>query len=180
MMRMYEITLGEKYLEFAKQIWTLYTEKGMTYTYQNLNWWGRPDSWTEPCAVVDSLMLSVELYKATKDEKYRVVAARIYANGFATFQRDNGGAGTDTVVAYGGKNILKMRSYEAWFCCTMRLSEGLWYINNNKELLYTEVLGSPIKNSNGVYMDNDMDMDMDMDNDNPVYETAKETLMYSF
>ena len=38
----------------------------------------------------------------------------------------------------------------------MRLSEGLWYINNNKELLYTEVLGSPIKNSNGVYMDNDI------------------------
>ena len=156
MLRMCRLTAEEKYLNFAKEIYTLYTQSGMTYTYQNLNWWGRPDSWSEPCAVVDSLMLSLALYKVTGEETYRRTAARIYANGFASMQRDNGGAGTDTLVTPGGKDFLRCRTYEAWFCCTMRLAEGLWYINANRELLYTERYGRPTKNENGVYMDGDI------------------------
>lgn len=92
MMRMYEITQEEKYLEYARSILKLYTDCGMTYTYENYNWWGRPDSWTEPCAVIDSLMLSTEIYKATGEEAYRRIAARIFHNGFAPLQRPNGGA----------------------------------------------------------------------------------------
>ena len=130
---------------------------GMTFTYQNLNWWCRPDTWTEPCAIVDSLMLALELYKATKDETYRKTAARIYHNGFSTLQRDNGGAGTDTLVTADSPwDYLKARTYEAHFCCSMRLSEGLWYINGNKELLYAETCGNVTKNADGVYTDCDI------------------------
>src|SRR5699024_145306 len=112
---------------------------GMTYTYQNLNWWGRPDSWTEPCAVIDSLMLALMLYKVEKKEEYRNLAARIYINGFASLQSDNGGAGTDSLVCPGStKTELHAEMYEACFCCTMRLSEGLWYIYENKDLLWSE------------------------------------------
>ena len=32
-----------------------------------------------------------------------------------------------------------MDMYEAPFCCTMRLAEGLWYINKNDDLLYYEI-----------------------------------------
>ena len=158
MMRMYSATLEEKYKNGAKEIYDLYVfGGGMTYTYQNLNWWQRPDSWTEPCAVVDSLMLALELYKVTDDENLRKTAARIYHNSFATLQRDNGGAGTDTLVTNGSEwDHLKARTYEAAFCCSMRLAEGLWYINENKELLYAETFGNVTKNANGIYLDGDI------------------------
>lgn len=158
MMRMYAETAESKYINGAKEIFDLYVNGGgMTYTYQNLNWWRRPDSWTEPCAVVDSLMLALELYKVTEDEMFRKTAARIYHNGFSTLQRDNGGAGTDTLITDGSDcDYLKARMYEAYFCCTMRLSEGLWYINENRTLLYAETFGSVTKNSNGIYMDGDI------------------------
>ena len=158
MMRMYSETGQEKYKNGAKEIYDLYVNGGgMTYTYQNLNWWQRPDSWTEPCAVVDSLMLAAELYKATDDEAYRKTAARIYHNGFATLQRDNGGAGTDTLVTADSPwDYLKARTYEAAFCCSMRLSEGLWYINENASLLYAETNGKVTKNTNGIYSDGDI------------------------
>ena len=158
MMRMFSVTSDEKYLIAAKNIFNLYVfGGGMTYTYQNLNWWGRPDSWTEPCAVIDSLMLALMLYKVEKKEEYRNLAARIYINGFASLQRDNGGAGTDSPVCPGStKTELHAEMYEAYFCCTMRLSEGLWYIYENKDLLWSEDSEGISKNENGVYMSGDI------------------------
>lgn len=159
MMRMYELCGEKAYLDGAKAIYDLYTKDGgMTLSYQNANWWGRHDSWTEPCAIVDSLMLSCMLYKAEKKEEYRRTAARIYHNGLASSQRANGGAGTDTVVSLekGGCDTLHSKMYEAYFCCTMRLSEGLWYINENKELLKAQTTGKVEKTDFGVYMDGDI------------------------
>lgn len=158
MLRMYKCTEEEKYLEGAKRIFDLYVNYGgMTYTYQNLNWWGRPDSWTEPCAVVDSLMVATELYKITNDEEYRALAARIYHNGLATAQRNNGGAGPDTVVCKDNDECyLYIHMDEAYFCCSMRLSEGLAYINENKELLFALTEGEIKKDSNGIYRDGDI------------------------
>ncbi len=158
MMRMYGETLDEKYLSGAKAIWALYVNGGgMTQTYQNLNWWGRPDTWTEPCAIVDSLMLSMELYKATEDETYRTLAARVWHNGLSTAQRDNGGAGTDTVVSPDSPwKELYAKMYEAPFCCTMRLAEGLWYVKENMDLLYAEVNGQVVRGEDGIYRDGDV------------------------
>lgn len=158
MMRMYELTQAQKYLDGGKQIYDLYVHQGgMTLTYQNLNWWARPDTWTEPCAIVDSLMLSLMLYKATGEEEYRVTAARVWHNGFATLQRANGGAGTDTIVFPGSPwNYLASSMYEAYFCCTMRLAEGLWYVKENAQLLWAQTQGEPVRNEQGVYMDGDI------------------------
>ncbi len=159
LMRMYVITGETAYLDGAETILHVYTDEGgMTYTYQNANWWGRNDSWTEPCCIVDSLMLSCELYKATGKAEYRTLAARIWHNGLSTSQRSNGGAGTDTVItkAEGGREILRADMYEAYFCCSMRLAEGLWYVNANKELLYAETVGTVSKQDNGTYADGDI------------------------
>ncbi len=158
MMRMYGVTKQEKYLNGAKTIYELYVHGGgMTDTYQNLNWWMRPDTWTEPCAVVDSLMLALELYKATGDGSCRKIAARIWHNGFSTLQRDNGGAGTDTLVTCGSPwDDLAAQMYEAFFCCTMRLAEGLWYVKENRGLLYAETTGRVTRNERGVYTDEDL------------------------
>lgn len=158
MMRMYAVTFDSYYLDCAKKIWDCYENRGgMTYVYQNANWWGRHDSWTEPCAIVDSLMLALELYKATAEGHYRTMAARIWHNGFATLQRPNGGAGTDIVVSrQSGKTELGMDGYEAPFCCTMRLAEGLWYIRENSEMLYAETSGKVERNADGIYSDGDV------------------------
>lgn len=156
MLRMYGKTKDEAYLDGAKAIWELYVHGGgMTQSYQNLNWWGRPETWTEPCAIVDSLMLSGELYRLTGEEGYRRLAARVWHNGLATSQRDNGGAGTDTVVAEGGQEILRAKMYEAYFCCTMRLAEGLWYAKEQKELLYACLAGK-VEKQGRVYADGDL------------------------
>ncbi len=157
MMRLYGVTGREEYLDGAACIWHDYVRGGgMTLTNQNLNWWGRKNTWTEPCAIVDSMMLSLELYKATQSAQYRTAAARIWHNGMATAQRDNGGAGTDSIVCAGGEKSLYMKSYEAAFCCTMRLAEGLWYAYENADMLYAEICGSLSRDEYGVYRDGDI------------------------
>ena len=157
MMRMYDVTGERHYLNDAAAIYELYVHGGgMTATYQNLNWWGRPNTWTEPCAIVDSLMLALSLYKATGEPSYRTMAARIYHNGLATAQRANGGAGTDSVVCADGVDTLYVKSFEAPFCCTMRLAEGLYTIRENRELLYAEISGTVAKNADGTYSDGDL------------------------
>ncbi len=156
MVRMYQETGDNAYLRGAEKIAKLYFEGGgMTASYQNLNWWGRPDSWTEPCAIVDSMMLAGELYKLTANEHYRTLAARIYHNGLATAQRDNGGAGTDSLVLDGINDTLQACYYEAFFCCTMRLAEGLWYISTNRELFTAHTEGKVTKQGR-VYADGDI------------------------
>lgn len=151
---LYQETGEKAYLHSAREIAQLYIEKGMTLTYQNYNWWNKGNTWTEPCAIVDSLMVMTELYKITGDETYRTLAARIYHNGFSTAQVGNGGAGTNTVVNE-NESILKTLMYEAYFCCTMRLAEGLLYILKNQELLYAEV-GEMQKDQYGRYMSGDI------------------------
>lgn len=155
MLRMYMLEKDEKYLNGAINIFSLYINKGMTYTYQNFNWWGRGDTWTEPCAIVDSLMLAVTLYKITGNEEYRRIGARIFHNGFATLQRPNGGAGTDTTVSE-NTHILKPLMYEAFFCCTMRLAEGLRFIFENRDILYAETGAELKKDSIGRYLNGDI------------------------
>ncbi len=155
LVRMYETTGNKEYLELAEETFWLYAKCGMTYAFQNFNWFGKGDTWTEPCAIVDSLMLAGMLYKITKNEDYRSYAARIYHNGLATSQRPNGGAGTDTSVSE-TTPILKMDGYEAMFCCTMRLAEGLWYAYCNKDILYANVSGNVKKDATGRYFDGDI------------------------
>lgn len=155
MVRMYQFLGDEGYLQRAKDIYDLYISSGMSLTYQNYNWWGRPDSWTEPCAIVDSLILSGELYHITKEESYRRMAARIFHNGFASAQRPNGGAGTDSLVL-NGQPYLFQKKPEAYFCCTMRLAEGLQYALKHREELYAETDGKVSKDGHGRYMDGDI------------------------
>ncbi|MBQ8431892.1 MAG: hypothetical protein IJX28_03305 [Clostridia bacterium] len=155
MLRMYGATGETGYLDKAKKIYTLYTTSGMTLTYQNLNWWGRPDSWTEPCAIVDSLILAGELYRITGEASYRRMAARIFHNGLASSQRPGGGAGTDSLVLQ-GQPYLFQKKPEAYFCCTMRLAEGLQYALEHREMLYAECSGVPTRDAYGRYMDGDI------------------------
>ena len=158
LVRLWGATGNAAHLAAAEEVLDDYVHRGgMTDTYQNLNWWGRPDTWTEPCAIVDSLMLALELRKATGRPWYRRLAARVWQNGFATAQRPNGGAGTDSVVAPGSPwNDLRMLGYDSFFCCTMRLSEGLAYAAENEALLAPERDGGVVRTERGTYRDGDI------------------------
>lgn len=155
MLRLYEQTKEACFLQKASDIMTLYVRSGMSATYQNLNWWGRPDSWTEPCAVVDSLMLAGELYRLCGETRYRQLAARIFANGFASAQRPNGGAGTDSIVLPGQPDLYP-KMEEAFFCCSMRLAEGLRYAWEHVKLLIPQTEGCVKRDAAGRYHDGDL------------------------
>ena len=83
--------------------------------------------------MTDSLLLSVSLYRITGEDRYRVSARRIWANGLQFCQRGNGGAGTDKCVTP-TQPILRISGYEASQCCTMRYAEALLCFHRNREL----------------------------------------------
>lgn len=99
----------------------------MTANYANYNWFGRP-YWTEPCAIVDSYMASMALFRLTQQSEYAVLANRIYYNALLASQRPNGGFGCDLCsgTEQSGRFVQANTDvYEAWWCCSMRGAEGL-------------------------------------------------------
>ncbi len=125
--RIARFTGEEKYLLAAERNFALYERTGCTVNYANYNWFRRADSWTEPCGFLDSLILSFELYRLTKKENYLQFCNRVYFNAICAAQRKNGGAGCETCLSEGNA-VLRVHMYEAFFCCTMRLANGLNYI----------------------------------------------------
>ncbi len=136
-LRMYLVDGGGMYLTSAKNLFQEYVNCGMTLTYENFNWFSREDTWTEPCAVVDSLIVSLYLYRTTGEEGYRTLARRIYFNGLTLNQRCNGGAGTSDCVTV--KNpVWRAQMFEAEFCCSMRFAEGLYHVSLFEKELFEE------------------------------------------
>jgi len=143
-LKYYEVCGDEKYLSYAKETFALYIAQGMTATYENYNWFGdsHEETWTEPCAVVDSMILALKLYRITGEDTYRVLARRIWFNGLQFCQRPNGGVGPNTCVDE--KNpYLQISFYDAVQCCTMRYPEGLYWYQKNRELFHWED-GEPV------------------------------------
>lgn len=120
------ITGDDSYIQEAVKRYQLYRDYGMTCGYQNYNWFCRPETWSEPCAVVDSYMVAVQLWMCTGDESYLDDAELIYYNGLCHNQRDNGGFGCDFIPSsQTGRTALGVRTDEASWCCSMRGAEGL-------------------------------------------------------
>jgi len=123
LIRYYEITGNRYLLKEAEKRYNIYRNQGMTENYENFNWFGRPE-WTEPCAIVDSYILSVQLWQCTHKPQYLEDAQHIYYNALCHTQRANGGFGCDNCP--GPKDLfLGVKAYEAFWCCTMRGGEGL-------------------------------------------------------
>lgn len=143
-LKCFEVSKNEKYLNCAKEIFENYVKFGMTLDYSNYNWFNKIDTWTEPCAIIDSFIVSTKLYKYTKLTRYQYYLNRIYFNALRGAQRSNGGAGCNTCLSSIDKE-LKIHLYEAFFCCTMRFGEGIYFINknvlfNNKEYIDVNLL----------------------------------------
>jgi hypothetical protein len=141
-LRYFRMTGEQKYLDLAVKTFDLYKTKAWTDHYANYNWFGLP-RWTEPCAVIDSFLISQELWETTGEEGYLRDAHHILYNAIAHAQRLNGAFGTDQCVGAKIKQrkevsdgtpweasddaILHARAltYEVFWCCNMRGGDGL-------------------------------------------------------
>ena len=126
-LRLAEADNDSALLKEAVRVFGAYVSGGMTENYANFNWFSRPDTWTEPCAIVDSMMCALSLFRLTGDPAYARLANRIWYNGLGFAQRPNGGFGTDRCVGPAGDVLAPSGGgiSEAYWCCTMRGAEGL-------------------------------------------------------
>ena len=122
LLRQYENTGEARLLDAVEKRYKLYRTQAMTETYANFNWFERPE-WSECCAIIDSFMIPIQLWRHTGDPAYLEDAHLIYFNGMGRGQRNNGGYGVDT-CAGAHDPYIKVTSYEAYWCCTMRGGEG--------------------------------------------------------
>ena len=115
---------GRRYLPAAEERFRRYRENCMTTAFANSNWFTRFDTFTEPCAIIDSYMVALKLWELTGKADYLELADRIYWNAICRAQRRNGGFGLETCPTAAAPE-LKVHEPEAHWCCTMRGAEGL-------------------------------------------------------
>lgn len=108
----------------AVALYDAYASAGRTLNYATYNWFGRPDSWTEPCAIVDSLGVAITLFDLTGEARYRDDATRISRNGLDFAERRDGSFGLDS-VATPENTVMTPIEPDAHWCCTMRGAVGL-------------------------------------------------------
>lgn len=124
MIRWSQMTGDESLWGEIEKRYQLYTGTAWTETYANYNWFERP-RWTEPCAMVDSLMVVMALWRKTGKRTYLEQAQLIWFNALGHGQRTNGGFGCDNCPGADGETDLHFSTPESHWCCTMRGSEGL-------------------------------------------------------
>lgn len=110
-------------LEEVERRFAIYKEEGMTENYENYNWYGRP-RWTEPCAVVDSYIVAINLWRMTGNPVYLEDAQHIYYNAFGFEQRYNGGFGCSSCLG-AHSPVMELATNDTHWCCTMRGGVGL-------------------------------------------------------
>jgi hypothetical protein len=123
LLRVYEQSQDSRLLFAVEERYALYRTLAMNEHFANYNWFDRPDSWTEPCAIIDSFIVATQLWRFTMNPHYLEDAHLIWFNGIGRGQRPNGGYGTDSCSGVANP-FLKILVYEATWCCTMRGGEG--------------------------------------------------------
>ena len=117
---------AKRFLADAIRLFDAYREHGMTDRYENCNLFcGYDCKWTEPCAIVDSMIIAHELHRLTGDESY----AELYDNilyALLMHQMGNGGFTSYMTFPKGSDEPpRRLWDYEVSWCCTMRGGTGL-------------------------------------------------------
>ncbi|MBX9718864.1 MAG: glycoside hydrolase family 127 protein [Microbacteriaceae bacterium] len=111
-------------LDVASEVYDRWSGSARTLDSQTWNWFGRGDTWTEPCAVVDALELANTLWLARKDRRYLEDIEQISRNGLAYAQNPAGGFSLSRIATLENPS-LSIHEADAYWCCTMRGSWGL-------------------------------------------------------
>jgi len=109
----------KRFLPEVEKRFDLYVRYGMTDDFANYNWFGRTDTWTEPCAIADSYLVARQLYAATGRAVYRDYAEK-FLSALCAHQRKNGGFGLRKTFPRGTHHEPVEHCDEAYWCCTMR------------------------------------------------------------
>ena len=123
-LRWYGMQRRPEDLAFAEALYKQYRALAMTETFENYNWFNKP-KWTEACAVSDSFILTVNLWRLTGRAGYLEDAHLILFNGLLPGQLHNGGFGTGPCVGHTTGACRTKLHAEAPFCCSMRGGEAL-------------------------------------------------------
>jgi hypothetical protein len=110
--------------DVASEIYAAWSLHARTLDSQTWNWFGRADSWTEPCAVVDALELAWGLWEITGRQEYIEDWELIRYSGLAFAQNAEGGFSLSS-VATSDAPTLAVLEHDAYWCCTMRGAWGL-------------------------------------------------------
>ena len=125
-LRLYRLTGEARYLDMALARYRLYRKAAWTECYGNFNWFGAP-RWTESCAIIDSFIVAVLLWRYTGDTSFLNDSHLIYYNALSHGNRINGSFGTDRccgALETEDNLFLTPVNYETYWCCTMRGGEG--------------------------------------------------------
>ena len=125
-LRLYRLTGEKQYLDMALARYRLYRKAAWTECYGNFNWFGAP-RWTESCAIIDSFIVAVSLWRHTGDIAFLNDSHLIYYNALSHGNRINGSFGTDRccgALETEDNLFLTPVNYETYWCCTMRGGEG--------------------------------------------------------
>ncbi|MFA6814669.1 MAG: hypothetical protein WCS73_00025 [Lentisphaeria bacterium] len=144
LLRWYKIKPSEQLLKIVVDKYALYRSEGMTENYENYNWFGKPTH-TEPCGIIDSFMVAVQLWKITGNIHYLEDAHLIYYNGICATQQKNGGFEIHNCSG-ASTEPLKILAEEAYWCCTMRGGEGLSFLHNNLYQIQKDTIVIPFFN----------------------------------
>lgn len=155
LIRYAEITNDFKYLKKVEKVWLLYKQFGMTENFENYNWFCRYDTWTEPCAIVDSYMIAVKMWQYTENPKYLKDAELIQYNAIAHTQHKNGGFGLDNCPD-SKQPFLSVKANEAHWCCTMRGAEGLSNMATNAYFIKSDTLIIPFLSNSILNISNNL------------------------
>ena len=123
-LRWHEMHKRPEDLAFAEALYKQYRALAMTETFENYNWFNKPQ-WTEACGVIDSFILTVNLWRQTGRADYLENAHLILYNGLLPGQLHNGGFGTGPCVGHATGTCRTKLHSEAPFCCSMRGGEGI-------------------------------------------------------
>lgn len=124
LLRCHGLTDRPGYLTLARRIYDLFRTRAMTENHANYNWFSRALSWTEPCAIVDSLICAIELWRKTGDARYLADAHEIYYNALGFAQKPHGGFGLENCAGPAGAWLVN-QTYDVTCCCNMRGAVGL-------------------------------------------------------
>lgn len=141
LLRWHQLTGDPKLLDAVVVRFEAYKRLAMSENYENWNWFGRPTH-SEPCAMVDSFQVAVGLWQATGVPQWLEDAHHIAVNAIGSAQQQNGGFGLHSCAGAEESPWLELKCPEAYWCCTMRGSEGLtrlaqsaWFIGDRKATL---------------------------------------------
>jgi uncharacterized protein len=137
--RFAELTGSTDALRVAADVYDAYVAHGRTLNWATYNWFDRSDTWTEPCAIVDSVGAALALWRLTGEDRYVHDVVAIERNGLAFAEKSDGSFGLDTIATAADPTISLVHPDARW-CCTVRGAIGLMELRDRSVELRGDVL----------------------------------------